>query len=242
MQVANKFFRLSTVKTPHETLATLSNGDMVAGYEGKNVKHYTHINYYTMSQALRLLADQNLNAYTIVETGCAAHGTKSTLLWDSFVTKYGGHVYSVDLNSAAVEDTRRHVSDQTTVTCNDSVTFLKEFHKPIDMLYLDSYDVDFQKPADSAFHHWKEFSVCRHLLHPGSLVLIDDTPVSPEWFDNGRHNPLYEQFTHQGITHPLGKGSLVALELQSAGASKLMHQYQMLWQVNNKLSNTRTLF
>jgi hypothetical protein len=241
MSVAEAFFQKMSNKTSHETLATLNDGTLVPGYEGPGVNFYTHINYYTMKAALTLLEQTAKPPYVIVETGCAAHGTKSTLLWDAFVQKHGGRVYSVDLDAGAVRDTNAATSGATTVSCQDSVTYLKNFHEPIDMLYLDSYDVDYLQPAPSAFHHWKEFQACRHLLHTGSVVLIDDTPVSNKWFDQGVNHHLHTYMQSRNIIEPIGKGSLVGRELEAGHATKHAHQYQMLWQVNAPFSNVRAL-
>ena len=99
----------------------------------------------------------------------------------------------------------------------------------IDFLYLDSYDVDFLNPLLSAEHHLKEFKCIKHLLHEGSIVLIDDTPISPEWLDNGKYSPIYDKLKLQFNENMSGKGSLVSKELEKMGAKKIMHQYQVLW-------------
>ena len=59
-----------------------------------------------MYKALSELINQNKHSYTIVETGCSAHGTKSTL-WDIFVNTFGGKVLSVDLDQYAANLTNR---------------------------------------------------------------------------------------------------------------------------------------
>jgi hypothetical protein len=138
-------------------------------------------------------------------------------------------VCSVDLNNSAVVETNLLTSEKTTVTCSDSLTYLPTLNEKIDFLYLDSYDVDFLNPLPSAKHHLKEFNCIKHLLHKGSIVLIDDTPVSPEWLDNGKHCPIYNTLKHTFNPEMCGKGSLVNKELELMGAKKLMHQYQILW-------------
>ena len=164
-----------------------------------------------------------------METGCAAHGTKSTLLWDRFVNIFGGNVFSVDLSIKSVMEARESVSNKTTITHSDSLLYLPQLKSKIDFLYLDSYDVDFLNPRDSAEHHLKEFNCVKHLLEKGSVVLIDDTPSCPEWLDNGQHSSIYRQFKEQFDPNMCGKGSLVNQELEKMGAVKVMHQYQALW-------------
>jgi hypothetical protein len=234
--VYDKFFMKMREKTSHEGLyntgGTHIPGHVPSAEERAATDHfYTHINYHTMKQALITLHKNNPDRsdFCIVETGCAAHGTKSTLLWDKFVTTFGGNVYSVDLNSSAVQFTNSKVSEQTKVTCSDSLAYLPTLTKPIDFLYLDSYDVDFMNPLPSAAHHLKEFNCVKHLLHKGSVVLIDDTIVSPDWLDGGINHPIYRALKSQFDPEMSGKGSLVAKELERMGAVKIMHQYQMLW-------------
>ena len=231
----NVFFKFQPRKTQHETL--YNNGEiLIPGYvptESESVgSYYTHINYHSMKTALTKLLEYNpTGPYVFVETGCAAHGTKSTLLWDKFVTNFGGNVYSVDLDSNAVQKTQQLVSSKTTITHSDSVEYLKSFKLPIDFLYLDSYDVDYLNPFPSAKHHLKEFNAIKHLLHKGSIVLIDDTPGSPEWLDNGVHCPIYDRYKQSFDINMSGKGSLVSLELEKMGATRILHQYQVLWVV-----------
>lgn len=225
-EMFDSFFRKSAIKTNHETLGNYSDKSLIAG--GYNAEYYTHINYHTMKQALIELLNNSKKSYTFVETGCSAHGTKSTLLWDKFVNLFDGKVISVDLNQRSVEEANRATSDKTNVVCSDSLLFLPTLENSIDFLYLDSYDVDFLNPSDSAEHHLKEFNCVRHLLQKGSIVLIDDTPVSAEWLDDGKNNRLYHILKNSDVG---GKGTLVNKELEKMGATKMMHQYQVLWKI-----------
>ena len=194
---------------------------------------FTHINYYTMKEALRQLVFHNkdLNKFKFVETGCSAHGTKSTMLWDKFVNFYDGNVSSVDLNEHAVNNTNSVISSKSKVFHSNSLDYLPKVDSLIDFLYLDSYDVDFLNPLPSAMHHLEEFNRVKHLLHKNSIILIDDTPVSPEWLDDGQNNPIYSTLKRQFNPKIAGKGSLVNLELEKMGATKILHQYQTLWRL-----------
>lgn len=210
-------------------MANYKNNLLEAG--GNNGDFYTHINYHTIKQSLIELLNQNKDSYIFVETGCSAHGTKSTLLWDNFVNliNIDGKVISVDLDKNAVNNTNMQVTKKTNVTCSDSLIFLPSLTEQIDFLYLDSYDVDFLNPLLSAEHHLKEFNCVKHLLHNGSIVLIDDTPCSPEWLDDGKNNMKYAKLSQTFNPEMCGKGSLVNKELEKMGAKKIMHQYQVLW-------------
>lgn len=231
------FFHLKSHKTSHESLYNSSDNNIISGYvpNNNNENHfYTHICYHTMKTSLEILLKNNINnSYTIVETGCSTNqGTKSTTLWDMFVQKYGGNVYSVDLDSHAVSNANNMTSDKTVVTCSDSVKYLQTFSKSIDFLYLDSYDVDFNNPLPSAEHHLNEFNAVKHLLHKGSVILIDDTPISADWYDDACSIPNNDKRRLQFNPNLSGKGSLVNIELDKMNATKVLHQYQTLWIIN----------
>ena len=222
----NNFFKKQPKHTSNETVANFKDV-LIPG--GENGDFYTHINYHTIYNSLIWLLKKKDNNFIFVETGCAAHGTKSTLLWDKFVNVFGGEVLSVDLSEKSVIEARQYVSNKTTITHSDSLLYLPKLETKIDFLYLDSYDVAFLNPQPSAEHHLKEFNCVKHLLEKGSVVLIDDTPISPEWLDNGKNCPIYQEFKNQFDPNMCGKGSLVNQELEKMGATKVMHQYQALW-------------
>ena len=224
------FFNKKSSKTQHETLANYNDNELIPG--GVDGIFYTHICYHTIYRALLELVKQNKGHYTIVETGCAAHGTKSTLLWDKFVNIFGGKVLSVDLDGKSVIKTNNLTSDMTKVFHSDSLLYLPTITDKIDFLYLDSYDVNFLNPLASAEHHLKEFNCIKHLLCKGSIILIDDTPISPEWLDNGKYSPIYNKLKLQFDANMAGKGSLVIKELEKMNATKLMHQYQVLYMIS----------
>ena len=46
----------------------------------------------------------------------------------------------------------------------------------IDLLYLDSFDVDLYAPWPSAVHHFKELMAISPLLSPQTLVVVYDLP------------------------------------------------------------------
>lgn len=225
----NKFFKKPQVKTSNETLANYDNNVLEAG--GENGLFYTHICFHTIKRALIELVNKKKDNYCIVETGCAAGGTKSTILWDNFVNIFGGKVLSVDLNYKAVKSTNELTTNKTVVTHSDSLIFLPTITDKIDFLYLDSYDVNFLNPLPSAEHHLKEFNCIKHLLEKGSIILIDDTPKNPEWLDNGKYSAVYNKLKKQFDENMAGKGSLVNKELKKMGALKIMHQYQSLWKI-----------
>ncbi len=230
ISLVNNHLTKDNKKSIGKTLAHYDDNLLIPG--GDSGLYYTHINYHTIKQALIELNKLNQDYYNFVETGCSAHGTQSTLLWDKFVNLFNGEVISIDINQEAVDKTNKLTSNKTKLICSNSLDYLPKINKPIDFLYLDSYDVNFLDPSKSAWHHLKEFHCIKKRLHSGSIVLIDDTPLNPEWLDDGKNNIIYNKFKKQFNPDLNGKGSLVNKELEKMGATKIMHQYQCLWKIN----------
>jgi len=232
MNVVDTFFHKKPSKTSHESLATLSNGSIISGYQGFDVSYYTHINYYTMRKAVELLIGNTSpsSKMILIETGSAAHGTQSTLLWDKLLNSdvIDGHLYTVDMNPHAVNNVKMLVSDKTTATCSDSLLYLPTLTEKIDFVYFDSYDCDFMYDNGSAVHHMKEFKCIEHLLKDGTVLLVDDTPINRHWMDNALSNPTFYAINDDTILH--GKGNMINSYLETYTKSeKVMHQYQTLW-------------
>ena len=92
--------------------------------------------------------------------------------------------------------------------------------------------MDFLIPKPSAIHHLKEYNCIKDNLHKNSIILIDDTPISPEWLDNGKNNKIYKKLKDKFNPLMSGKGSLVNNELEKQSFKKILHQYQFLWTVS----------
>jgi tetratricopeptide (TPR) repeat protein len=160
----------------------------------------------------------------IWETGCVRDPTHwelagcSTYLFDRYVVDNGGEVISVDINQQTVERCRGEVSKQTAIHCGDSVEFLTRHANaswvpPIDLLYLDSWDMEWHNPVPSAHHHLKEFMAILPVLRPETLVAVDDSPVVSEDF--------------QPRVKIGGKGEFVARYCHSVGADTQFTGYQV---------------
>ena len=63
---------------------------------------------------------------------------------------------------------------------SDSVEYLSSMNKAdikeLDVVYLDSYDVDLNNPEPSENHGYNEFRSIEKYLKSGCLIAIDDTP------------------------------------------------------------------
>jgi len=138
---------------------------------------------YTFGQIFLYLDSLNKENYTIVETGTTrivdnfAGDGCSTIMFDRYVnSKNNGIVYTVDINPESCKTARSLTSNKTIVVLGDSVSFLTKFPNPqdIDLLYLDSYDFDFNDPHPSSLHHLKELTAVYAKLRPGCIIVVDD--------------------------------------------------------------------
>ena len=189
-----------------------------------------HLNYLTFKALFREMGERR--DLTILETGIASAGTQSTYLFNEYVRKYGGRFWSVDINASLVDAHSPYMSPATTLVCGDSVQFLEDWRKNhpergVDVVYLDSYDLDWYHPAPSAAHGLREYRAIRPAMVSGSLMLIDDTPCSPDWLDD--RGLLYQQMTGFFDTHGYlpGKGQTILNEPDTP--SLLLHNYQVLY-------------
>ena len=98
----------------------------------------------------------------------------STAWW----AQTGKEVYSVDIDPAAIQncvETLDKLGHQNVHVLNrDGIQFLKDFNKPIDLLFLDAWDVDLPNSCEK---HLEAYEVAKSKLHKYSLILIDDTDV-----------------------------------------------------------------
>ena len=124
----------------------------------------------------------------IVETVCTRKKDnwqgdgQSTLLFDKYAEHHpGSFVHTVDIDKDATATCSAMVSSRVSVHTGDSVVFLKSLDvSPIDLLYLDLFDLDMKYPLPSAIHHLKELVAIAPMISPETLVVVDDSP-------NGTH-------------------------------------------------------
>lgn len=140
-------------------------------------------------------------------------------------------VHSVDINPIAVAQARRSVSDRVKLTEGDSVKFLNtllaEFlaeGKTIDLLYLDSFDLDWDYWYPSAAHHLKELCAAMRILTKGTLVVVDDCPLCGDYVSGAENQIRFVRPPAVG-----GKGRLVAEFAASVGAKLEFAEYQAGW-------------
>lgn len=175
----------------------------------------------------------------IVETGCArqkgnwAGDGQSTLLFDRYInTRDNSSIcFTVDINENSVRECMNLVSERTKVFQQDSVSFLSKLvseyaanNQTIDLLYLDSFDLDMNYWQPSAIHHLKELAVAIRALRTDSLIVVDDCPGTANFITHNNN-------TINFITPPRvgGKGRLVAEFADSIGAKCVFAKYQAGW-------------
>ena len=157
--------------------------------------------------------------YHIIETGTLRNpgnwkDGQSAFLFTEFVTHHGGWVRSVDIDTAACATARGAISsDRFSVTSSDSVTYLSGLADldPVDLFYLDSWDVKWHNDHDSAEHHLREFQAIEPYLKPGTVVAIDD---NARFLDSGLRT---------------GKGRRVVEYLSDKGHAPTYDAYQIIW-------------
>ena len=159
--------------------------------------------YSTMRAAINLFLQRG--GKTIVETGCQRQKNdwgagNSTQIFCEILKNYGGHLYTVDISQDNL-NLAKSINEEHGVanfTCMDSVEYLKQFTKTIDLLYLDSWDYpaeqlpDWNGTADYPMEHdeiittfhdlidgcqqhcVQELEAASPRLHNESVILIDD--------------------------------------------------------------------
>lgn len=168
----------------------------------------------TFRKIFEILEQRNKDFYLIVETGCVRTKNNfvgdgmSTVLFDEFVNFYSGLVLSVDINEKHCKFARSLVSKKTEIFCDDSVKFLwgLEPTTSIDLLYLDSFDINTSDPHPSMLHHMKEFCAAVRKLNKGTLIVVDDY-----------------------FNEKSGKGVYIADFMKNLGYERFINDYQIGW-------------
>jgi hypothetical protein len=160
------------------------------------------------------LLKKNRSFYNIIETGCTRKTTDyddgmSSILFDTFINFYNGKLNTVDISQKNCELCKSVVSSKTSVHNMDSVEFLYNYNDTIDidLLYLDSYDLDWNNPHKSSLHHIKELCAIIPKLKKGCIIMIDDN------------------------CNNIGKGQYVSEFLDNIGAKLLFSQYQIAYEL-----------
>jgi hypothetical protein len=147
--------------------------------------------------------DRQPGPILIIETGVARQPDnwggdgQSTVLFDRYVSARGPDslVHAVDISADSVLACRGMVGSQTTVHLQDSVKFLDELARSAEVLrpnlvYLDSYDLDWDYWFASAAHCLKEFAAITPLLNSDTLLVTDDSPPVTHILESGEQTVI----------------------------------------------------
>lgn len=166
--------------------------------------------YESFRKTFEYLVGLGKTEYFIVETGTARQpgnwsgDGQSTVLFDKFSQDYGGRVVSLELDPGNIAKAKNQVSDRVEFIQGDSVANLKKIKMDyVDLLYLDSYDLDWNNPHPSSLHHLKELVSAMPMCRDHTLVVVDDNM-------DGK-----------------GKGSYVREYMGDVGAETLFDGYQI---------------
>jgi hypothetical protein len=192
--------------------SNMSHDEYFENYQGLSHR------FSTFKKMFRYL--DNISSPLIVETGISrmidnyTGDGHSTLLFDEYLHffKKSGMLISIDIDQNKCDFTAPLLSSKSTILCSDSVIALNSISNnsnlpSIDLLYLDSYDVDWNNPTPAAAHHLAELKIVWPLLQPGSIVAVDDNR-------NGH-----------------GKGEQVAAHMAASGVPEIISGYVRAWKV-----------
>ena len=150
------------------------------------------------------------NLRIIVETGTSRGKTKfyffkshnwkdgmSTIMFAEYVKNKNGFLYTCDISRSNIEAAKKFTkpfSNFINYNVDDSINFLNNFTRNIDLLYLDS--LDGHDVIKASNHQLKEIKNSIKNLHTNSLVLLDDkgtkTNLSINFLLNNNFHILYE--------------------------------------------------
>jgi hypothetical protein len=198
------------------------------------MEHFGGSNPQCRTTLTRSLHELHLKSANIVETGSSAWGVNSSLLFDSYVNSFGGHFDTVDKRLVPLLTLHGKVTAKTSMYCDDSVKFLNKIiatRDKLDLVYLDSWDVDWYSPLPSSYHGLNEMmAILPLLVKSHGMLLVDDTPADPTIFskETGIEQSVFETFYNNYGIFP-GKGGLILNYLRGANiGTVIQHDYQVL--------------
>jgi len=173
----------------------------------KDHKNIKNIRFETFKFTLEEANKRNLK--TIVETGVARGKVKffffrkinwkdgmSTLMFSEYSSLYKGQLHTCDIDKSNIEAAKKFCkkySKFVTFYVENSLNFLKNFKKKIDLLYLDSLDGNIVGAEE---HQLNEIKYAENKLHKNSLILLDDklskSKLSIEYLKSKNYKILIE--------------------------------------------------
>lgn len=151
----------------------------------------------------------------IIETGASQDWNDGMmgLMFANISQETGGKMWMVDIDQTIIEKSKE-IFKQQGITCvefivQDSVEFLKSFNDKVDIIHLDSWDLDLMNPFPSALHGWREFEAIKDKITNDTIVIVDDNFLDGTWVDwNHMINGEFVSTERVTISYPcVGKGS-----------------------------------
>lgn len=163
--------------------------------------------------------------FNIIETGTIRNPNnwcdgQSTLLFYDFLRNYGGNLLSIDIDQHYLNVCKQFINSYRFPTdfnnlpyfkqiCGDSVLELSKINTYIDLIYLDSFDLDVKNPEPSMVHHLKEMISLSKTISSSEDVII---AVDDNFGD-------------------IGKGKYVLEWAKDVGAEILHEGYQVIFKL-----------
>jgi hypothetical protein len=161
----------------------------------------------------------------IVETG-TMHGSQGafTLIFADLIKNWtGGRLITIDISEDHLNLSKQNTKEYSSVIeyiLSDSVKYLESIShvsNKIDLLYLDSFDLDVTDPLPSEIHHLRELTAVYSNLSNNVLIGVDDNLMPGNWIEwkqNGRIE------IYHATDKIIGKGTLVDRFLRDNGWSR----------------------
>jgi len=143
----------------------------------------------------------------ILETGCGHSPTTETYASMTYVfakiikNLKGGSLLTVDLNEDHLnkcKEITKDFSDVINYRLGDSVEVLRnlneDFIKSLDLIILDSYDLNLFDPNLSGIHHLQELLALYNRINKNCLIAIDDNFLPWSWVDWTWNDGRVERF------------------------------------------------
>ncbi len=141
--------------------------------------------YFGFRKIFSYLIAKGQSSYTIIETGGIrdkgnwSDGQSSLLFYD-FLKKFSGELTTIDVNPSVEVNYRTWLPTIGNVKVNvyilDGAVALSRVDEKVDLLYLDSFDIEHDNPEPSMQHHLKEFTNSKNIIEKSKnlLVAVDD--------------------------------------------------------------------
>jgi len=135
----------------------------------------------------------NLNRpILVIETGAmwSIQGAFTLVFADLIKNYTGGKIITIDISEEHLNRAKENTKDFSDVIeyiLSDSVEYLssltKETMSDIDLLYLDSFDLDALDPLPSEIHHLRELLAVYKHLRQDSIIGVDDNLMPGNWME-----------------------------------------------------------